>query len=53
MTPALQPMDQGVICSLKAWNRNNVAQEMIEAIDSKKSFPTISLLDTMKMLVLA
>ena len=39
MTPALQPMDQGVICSLKAWNRNNVAQEMIEVIDSKKSFP--------------
>ena len=52
-TPTLQPTDQGVICSLKARYRNNVAQEMIEAIDSKKSFSTISLLDVMKMLVLA
>ena len=52
-TSVLQPMDQGAICSLKAKYRNKVVQKMIEAIHSKKSLPTISLLGAMKMLVIA
>ena len=52
-TSALQPMDQGVIRSLKARYRTKVVQKMIEAIDNKNSLPTISLLDAIKMLVLA
>ena len=46
-------MDKGVIRSLKARCRNKLVQKMIEAINSKKLLPTISLLDAMKMLVLA
>ena len=46
-------MDQGVIRSLKAKYRVKVIQKMIEAIDKKKELPQISLLDAMKMLVLA
>lgn len=52
-TSVLQPMDQGVIRSLKAKYRVKVIQKMIEAIDKKKELPQISLLDAMKMLVLA
>ena len=43
-TSALQPMDHGVIRSLKARYRNKVVQKIIETINSKKSLPTISLL---------
>ena len=35
-TPSLQPMDQGIIRSLKAKYRNKVVQKMIDAIDSDK-----------------
>ena len=52
-TSILQPMDQGVIRSLKARYRTKVVKKMIEAIDSNKPLPDISLLDAMKMLVLA
>ena len=52
-TSALQPMDQGVIRSLKARYRTKVAQKMIKAIDGNKSLPNISVLDAMKMLVLS
>ena len=52
-TSALQPMDQGVIPSLKERYRSKVVQKLIEAISRKKSLATISLLDAMKMLVLA
>ena len=52
-TSILQPMDQGVIFSLKARYRTKVVQKMIEAIDSNKPLPDVSLLDAMKMLVLA
>ena len=45
-------MDQGVIGSLKTRYRMKIVQNMIEAIDSKKSPPATSLLDTMKMLIL-
>ena len=49
----LQPMDQGVIPSLKARYRTKVVQKVIEAIDGDKSLPNISVLDAMKMLVLS
>ena len=52
-TSALQPMDQGVIRSLKARYRTKVVQKMIEAIDGNKSLPNISVLDAMKMPVLS
>ena len=52
-TYTLQPMDQAVICSSKARYRKKEVQEMIEAIDNKNPLPTISLLHTMNMLVLA
>lgn len=52
-TSVLQPMDQGVIRSLKAKYRVKVIQKMIEAIDKKKELTQISLLGAMKMLVLA
>ena len=52
-TSDLQPMNQGVILSLKARYRTKVVQKMIEAIDGNKSFPNISVLDAMKMLVLS
>ena len=52
-TSALQPMDQGVILSVKARYRTKVVQKMIEAIHGKKSLQTMSLLDAMKKLVLA
>ena len=53
MTSSLQAMDQGVIHSLKSRYRNKVVQKIIEAIDSKKLLSKISLLDVMKMPVLA
>ena len=52
-TSVLQPMDQGLICSLKARYRAKVVQKMIEAIDGNKSLSNISVLDSMKMLVLS
>ena len=53
MTSSLQAMDQEVIHSLKSRYRNKVVQKIIEAIDSKKLLSKISLLDVMKMPVLA
>ena len=52
-TSVLQPMYQGIICSLKARSRTKVVQKMIEAIDGNKPLPSISVLDAMKMLVLS
>ena len=52
-TSTIQPMNQGVIHSLKARYRNKAVRKMIEAIDSKKSLLTISLLDSMKILIQA
>ena len=46
-------MRQGVISTLKVKYRNKAVQKIIEAIDSKKTLLTISLLDAMKMLDLA
>ena len=52
-TSVLQPMEQGVIRSLKAKYRTKVVQKMIDAVDSKKPLPQISMLGAMKMLLLA
>ena len=50
-TPVLQPMDQGVIRSLKVRYRTKVVQKMIEVIDGNKSLPNISVLNAVKILV--
>ena len=52
-TSALQPMDQGVIWSLKSKYRTNVIQKILAAIDQGKQLPAISILVAMKMLVLS
>ena len=50
-TLVLQPMDQGVIRSLKVRYRTKVVQKMIEVIDGNKSLPNISVLNAVKILV--
>ena len=52
-TSRLQPMDQGVIRSLKAHYRKMAAQRIIDAIDQGKTLPKISILQAMKQLVQA
>ena len=46
----IQPMDQGVIQSLKAKYRSRMTQQIIKAIDANKSIPKVNVLDAMKML---
>ena len=46
-------MDQQEICSSKAKYRTKVVQKMIDAIDNKKPLQNVSIIDVMKMLVLA
>ena len=48
-----QPMDKGVICSLKAKHRKNVVRKIIQSEEKKKTLPKISLLQVMQMLVSA
>ena len=48
-----QPMDQGVLRSLKAKYRKNVARKIIQRVEKKKALPKISLLQGMQMLVSA
>ena len=50
-TSKLQPMDQGVIRSLKAKYRSAVVKLYITRIESGKELPKISILDAMKFLV--
>ena len=45
-------MDQGVIRSLKAKYRSRMIQQIIKAIDAKKSIPKVNVLDAMKMLTI-
>ena len=52
-TSKLQPMDQGVIRSLKANYRSAVVKLCITRIESGKELPRISILDAMKFLVQA
>ena len=49
-TSITQPMDQGVIRSLKAKYWSRITQQIIKAIDAKKSIPKVNELDGMKML---
>ena len=48
-----QLMDQGVICSLKAYYKALALQRLVVAIDKGKDLPNFSILDAMKMLDLA
>ena len=48
-----QPMDQGVIRATKAYYRAITVQKFIEAIDTKKPLPDLSILDAMNILVAA
>jgi len=50
-TSVLQPMDQGVIRSLKAHYRKMVVRLCIKALEGAKSLPKISILQAMKHLV--
>ena len=52
-TSKLQPMDQGVIRSLKAYYKSLAMQRLVAAIDKGKYLPVFSILDAMKMLDLA
>ena len=49
-TSKLQPMDQGVIRSLRAHYTTMSFKKLIEAIEKKKPFPEFSILDAMQML---
>ena len=52
-TSITQPMDQGVTRSLKAKYRTNVVRKIIRSLEKNKTFPKISLLHGMQMLVSA
>ena len=52
-TSKTQPMDEGVIRSLKRKYRKNVVQKIIQSVEKKKTLPKISLLQGMQMLVSA
>ena len=49
-TSHTQPMDQGVICSLKAKYRSLAVRKLIAALEKKNPVPTISILSAMVML---
>ena len=49
----LQPMDQGVIRSLKAHYKTMSIKKLIEAIEKKKPLPEFSILDAIQMLEIA
>ena len=50
-TSKTQPMDQGVIHSLKAKYRKNVVRKIIRSLEKNKTLPKISMLQGMQMLV--
>ena len=52
-TSITQPIDQGVIRSLKAQYRSRMIQQIIKAIDAKKSILKVNVLDAMKMLTIS
>ena len=52
-TSALQPMDQGVIWSLKSKYRTRIIQKVLAAIDQGKQLPVISKLEAIKVLALS
>lgn len=52
-TSKTQPMDQGVIRSLKAKYRKKIIQRFIRAVDTKKALPKTSILNAMQLLTSA
>ncbi|XP_065684412.1 tigger transposable element-derived protein 4-like [Hydra vulgaris] len=50
-TSVLQPMDQGVVRSLKAHYRHKILRLCIKAVDNNEPMPKISILQAMKDLV--
>ncbi|XP_065645821.1 tigger transposable element-derived protein 4-like [Hydra vulgaris] len=50
-TSVLQPMDQGVIRSLKAHYRHKIVRLCIKAVDNNEPMPKISILQAMKDLI--
>ena len=52
-TSKLQPMNQGVIRSLKAHCKTMSIKKLIQAIEKKTPFPEFSILDAMEMLDVA
>ena len=50
-TSKTQPMDQGVIRSLKAFYRSNVVKRQIKHIDAGREVPKINILEAMRILV--
>ena len=52
-TSITQPIDQGVISSLKAKYRTNMVRKVIRSLEKNKTLPKISLLRGMQMLVSA
>ena len=50
-TSKAQPMDQGIIRSLKPRYRTKVIRKYIAAVDAKKPLPKLTVLDAMTMLV--
>ena len=50
-TSILQPMDQGVITSLKAHYWGRVIHRLCRALDKTKTLPKVSILQAMKILV--
>ena len=52
-TSSLQPMDEGVIWSLKSKYRTHIIQKVLAAIDQGKQLPLISILEAMKVLALS
>ena len=53
ITSKLQPMDQGVIRSMKAHYKTMSIKKLIEATEKNKPLPEFSILDAMQMLDLA
>ena len=49
-TSVLQPMDQGVMRSLKAHYRGRVIRRLCRALDKTKTLPKVSILQAMKIL---
>ena len=52
-TSKTQPIDQVVICSLKAKYRSNLVRKIIQTVEKKKIIPKILLLQGMQMLLWA
>ena len=52
-TSKTQPMDQGIIRSLKARYRTKVIRKYIAAVDAKKPLPKLTVLEAMAMQVAA